>query len=69
MRRPPVLPGEIKDSTVRRGAVFRAIEDVRGVTAIEYTLIAALIALAFVALIAEIGDFVSIPFDTVASRL
>ena len=26
MRRPPVLPGEIKDSTVRRGAVFRAID-------------------------------------------
>jgi len=50
-------------------AAFRLIEDASGVTAIEYTLIAALIALVFVALITEIGDFVSIPFETVASRL
>jgi Flp pilus assembly pilin Flp len=48
---------------------FPVIEDVRGVTAIEYTLIAALIALAFVVLINQIGDFVSVPFETVASQL
>jgi Flp pilus assembly pilin Flp len=48
---------------------FPLIGDVRGVTAIEYTLIAALIALAFVALITQIGDFVSVPFDTLASQL
>lgn len=48
---------------------FTLIGDARGVTAIEYTLIAALIAMAFVALITQIGDFVSIPFDTLASQL
>lgn len=45
------------------------IEDASGVTAIEYTLIAALIVMALVALIARIGDFVSIPFETLASCL
>jgi Flp pilus assembly pilin Flp len=44
-------------------------EDASGVTAIEYTLIAALIVMALVALIARIGDFVSIPFETLASCL
>jgi len=45
------------------------IEDASGVTAIEYTLIAALIVMALVALIARIGDFVSVPFETLASYL
>jgi Flp pilus assembly pilin Flp len=45
------------------------IEDTSGVTAIEYTLIAALIIMAFVSLITQIGDFVSVPFETVASYL
>jgi len=45
------------------------IEDARGVTAIEYSLIAALIVMALVALIARIGDFVSVPFETLASYL
>jgi Flp pilus assembly pilin Flp len=45
------------------------MEDARGVTAIEYTLIAAVIALASLALITQIGDFVSTPFSTVASYL
>ena len=45
------------------------IKDLRGVTAIEYALIAALIGMAFVALITQIGDFVSIPFETVAGKL
>jgi Flp pilus assembly pilin Flp len=53
----------------RERVQFRLIGDARGVTAIEYTLIAALIAMAFVALITQIGDFVSIPFDTLASQL
>lgn len=50
-------------------ALFRLIEDARGATAIEYALIAALIAMAFVVLVAQIGDFVSVPFETVASQL
>ena len=45
------------------------IEDARGVTAIEHSLIAALIVMALVALIARIGDFVSVPFETLASYL
>jgi Flp pilus assembly pilin Flp len=50
-------------------AFFRLTGDDCGVTAIEYTLIAALIAMAFVALITQIGDFVSTPFETVAGKL
>ena len=64
------LPTKVAKCKGGRGrAAFRLIDDARGATAIEYTLIAALIALVFVALITEIGDFVSIPFETVASRL
>jgi Flp pilus assembly pilin Flp len=50
-------------------AAFRLLHDTQGTTAIEYTLIAALIAMAFVILIQQIGDFVSIPFETVAAKL
>ena len=50
-------------------AIYSLLKDARGVTAIEYTLIAALIVMAFVALISRIGDFVSSPFETVASCL
>jgi pilus assembly protein Flp/PilA len=49
--------------------LFRLLEDIRGVTAIEYTLIIALIAVGIIVLITQIGDFVSIPFETVASHL
>jgi Flp pilus assembly pilin Flp len=56
-----------KVSTAR--AISCLLEDTRGVTAIEYTLIAALIIMAFVVLITAIGDFVSVPFETVASYL
>jgi Flp pilus assembly pilin Flp len=48
---------------------LRLIEDDRGVTAIEYALITALIAMAFVALVTQIGDFVSTPFEQIASYL
>ena len=53
----------------KAGAVFGLTADERGVTAIEYTLIAALIAMAFVVLITQIGDFVSAPFETIAGKL
>jgi len=59
----------MRQARVRGAVIFRLIRDDRGVTAIEYTLIAALIAMAFVALITQIGDFVSTPFETVASKL
>jgi Flp pilus assembly pilin Flp len=63
---PPLSQHRIKGRT---GAVLGLIADRSGVTAIEYTLIAALIAMAFVSLIAAIGDFVSTPFETIADKL
>lgn len=69
MRRPPLSFGRIGDWASAGRSVVRLIADKRGVTAIEYTLIAALIAMAFVALITQIGDFVSTPFEEVASYL
>jgi Flp pilus assembly pilin Flp len=51
------------------GAVAALLADERGATAIEYTLIAALIVMSLVFLIAQIGDFVSTPFETIASQL
>jgi Flp pilus assembly pilin Flp len=59
----------MRHAGVRGEVFFRLTRDDRGVTAIEYTLIAALIAMAFVALITQIGDFVSTPFETVAGKL
>ena len=59
----------VKNKISTDRAISRLLEDTRGVTAIEYTLIAALIIMAFVALITTIGDFVSVPFETVASYL
>jgi pilus assembly protein Flp/PilA len=63
---PPLSQHRIKG---RAGAVLGLIADENGVTAIEYTLIAALIAMAFVSLITAIGDFVSTPFETIAGKL
>jgi Flp pilus assembly pilin Flp len=63
---PPLWQHRIKG---KAGAVFALIADETGVTAIEYTLIAALIAMAFVALITQLGDFVSAPFETIAGKL
>ena len=63
---PPHSPRRIK---CKAGAVPGLIADRSGVTAIEYTLIAALIAMAFVSLVAAIGDFVSAPFETIAGKL
>ena len=53
----------------KAGTALRLIVNDSGATAIEYTLIAALIVMAFVFLIAQIGDFVSTPFETVAGKL
>jgi Flp pilus assembly pilin Flp len=63
---PPLSQHRIRG---RAGAVLGLIADRSGVTAIEYTLIAALIAMAFVSLITAIGDFVSTPFETIAGKL
>jgi len=69
MPRPLLSFARITDRAGAVKGVLRLIEDHCGVTAIEYALIAALIAMAFVALITEIGDFISVPLDTVASYL
>jgi Flp pilus assembly pilin Flp len=53
----------------KAGTALRLTADDSGATAIEYTLIAALIVMVFVFLIAQIGDFVSTPFETVAGKL
>jgi Flp pilus assembly pilin Flp len=45
------------------------MEDGSGVTAIEYTLIAALIAVAAVLVLIQIGADVSAPFNTIAGNL
>ena len=51
-------------------SIFRRLmKNDRGATAIEYTLIAALIIMVFVSLITQIGDFVSVPFETLANYL
>jgi Flp pilus assembly pilin Flp len=65
MRIPPLSQRWIRKA---RAALW-LIADHRGATAIEYTLIVALIVMALVFLIAQIGDFVSTPFQTVAGKL
>jgi pilus assembly protein Flp/PilA len=66
MGSPPLAQHRVQG---KAGALLALIADENGVTAIEYTLIAVLIAMAFVALITAIGDFVSTPFQTIASKL
>jgi Flp pilus assembly pilin Flp len=50
-------------------SISRLALDVSGVTAIEYTLIAALIAVAAVLIVVQIGADVSAPFNTIAGNL
>ena len=54
---------------IKARVAIRLIADNRGVTAIEYALVTGLIVMALVLLITQIGDFVSIPFDTIAAKL
>ena len=49
--------------------VSRLIGDERGVTAIEYSLIAALISIAAVSLMMTIGTNLSATFNTIANNL
>ena len=66
MRVPPLSQRWIRKATA---AALWLIADNRGATAIEYTLIVALIVMTLVFFIAQIGDFVSTPFETVAAKL
>ena len=65
----PLLHGPTKNTASGRRGAFRLIDDRSGATAVEYTLIVALIALAVVLVIATIGGEVSAPFNTIAARL
>jgi pilus assembly protein Flp/PilA len=49
--------------------VYRVIEDRRGVTAVEYALIAALIAVAAIAAFTLVGTRLSTTFSSVAAKL
>ena len=69
MPSPPLWLVRISGKTAAGRAVLRLIADERGVTAIEYALITTLIVMGLVALVTQIGDFVSTPFQTVASHL
>jgi Flp pilus assembly pilin Flp len=69
MRRLPASFARSGEKTALGRAFLSLLRDSRGVTAIEYTLIIVLIVMALVALITQIGDFVSTPFNTLASYL
>ena len=53
----------------RRQAISRLIEDNRGVTAIEYALIAALIAVAAIGAFTAVGTDLSTTFSSIANQL
>jgi len=54
---------------MKRQAISRLIEDRRGVTAIEYALIAAMIVVVAIAIIGSVGTNLSTTFSTVAAAL
>lgn len=57
------------DDRVKGQAIFPLLEDSCGVTAIEYALIAALIAVAAIAAFTLVGTNLSTTFSYVASQL
>jgi pilus assembly protein Flp/PilA len=57
------------DNRVKRRTIFSLLEDSCGVTAIEYALIAALIAVAAIAAFTLVGTNLSTTFSYVASQL
>ena len=65
----PLSSGIRQAGGALRRAVIRPLKDERGVTAIEYTMVAALIALAIVVFVTQIGGFVKTSFESVASSL
>lgn len=63
------LLSSIDDNFLKGAIVLRLINDRRGVTAIEYGLIAALIAVASVVVMGTVGTNLSSTFSTVANNL
>jgi pilus assembly protein Flp/PilA len=64
------FPGQLRCVTkLKHYSMFRLLEDSLGVTAIEYALIAALIAVAAIAAFTLVGTNLSTTFSYVASQL
>jgi pilus assembly protein Flp/PilA len=63
------LPSSIGDNFLKGAIGVRLINDKSGVTAIEYGLIAALIAVAAVVVMGTVGTNLSSTFNTVATSL
>jgi pilus assembly protein Flp/PilA len=57
------------DRSIIDGGVCRLLDDESGVTAIEYALVAGLIALAIAAVLPMIGAELVVPFQTIANNL
>ena len=69
MQRPVFLRELTDDNNANSGAVSLLLADSRGVTAIEYGLIAALIAVAAVVVMGTVGTNLSGTFSKVAASL
>jgi len=65
----PALLAQITREAVEKAAAPRAIKDQKGVTAVEYGLIAALIAVAAVVVMGTAGTNLSTVFSKVAASL
>ena len=65
----PFLLGSVGGKGARNELVCRLMEDESGVTAIEYGLIAALIAIAAIAMMALVGTNLTNTFSLIASDL
>jgi pilus assembly protein Flp/PilA len=63
------FPRQVEGEGVKGQAMFRLISNTSGVTAIEYALIAALIAVAAIAAFSLVGTNLSNTFSLVASKL
>jgi pilus assembly protein Flp/PilA len=64
-----LLLGQVEEQGARSGTVRRLMEDRSGVTAIEYGLIAALIAVAAIIAMTAVGTSLTNVFNTVAGDL
>ena len=64
-----LLLGQVEEQGARSGTVRRLMEDRSGVTAIEYGLIAALIAVAAIIAMTAVGTSLTNTFNSVATKL
>jgi pilus assembly protein Flp/PilA len=64
-----MLLSKVVDNGARGAAMSRLIKDESGVTAIEYSLIAAMIVVVAIAIIGSVGTNLSNTFSTVAANL